>query len=88
MLENVLFSINIPKIAVSARHSVIRLILLCLNFTLLLSNFCWRGASLVLSPGAGYPRYATNTHTTGVLKVVQLYGALQTGHCQQSVRKG
>jgi len=30
---------------------------------------------LVLSPGAGYPRYATNTHTTDFLKVVKLYGA-------------
>jgi len=75
MLENVLFLINIPKIAVSARHSIVRLILLCWNYTLLLSNFCWWGARFGFDPDAGYPRYATNTHTTGFLKVVQLYGA-------------
>jgi len=47
MLENVLFLSNIPKIAVSAKRSVIVHqtsafdILLCWNFVLLLSNFCW-----------------------------------------------
>jgi len=47
MLENVLFFINILKITVSAKSSVIIhqtsgfVILLCWNFTLLLNNFCW-----------------------------------------------
>jgi len=43
MLENMLFLINIPKIAVSVRRSVIRLILLFWNFTLLLriSLYFW-----------------------------------------------
>jgi len=46
MLEHVLFFINISKIAVSARLSVIIhqtsafVILLCWNFALLLTNFC------------------------------------------------
>jgi len=47
MLENVSFFINILKIAVSAKRSVIIhqtsafVILSCWNLTLLLSNFCW-----------------------------------------------
>jgi len=70
VLENMeLFFINIQKIAESARHSVIIyqisafVIHLCCNFTLLLNNFCWWGWKVWFCPsGAGYPRYATDTH--------------------------
>jgi len=47
MLENVFFN-NIPKIAVSAKRSVIFhqasafVIFLCWNFAFLLGNFCWQ----------------------------------------------
>jgi len=58
MLENVLFLINIPKIAVRARRSVIVhqtlafVTFLCWNFALLLSNFCWWGCKVWFCPQA------------------------------------
>jgi len=66
MLENVLFFIHILKIAMIARRSVIIhqtsafVILLCWHLTLLLSNFVGGDARFIFSPGARYPRYATD----------------------------
>jgi len=58
MLKNVLFLINIPKLQ--------RLLNFCGEISLYFSAiFVGEVQGLVLFSGARYPRYATNTHTTG-----------------------
>jgi len=70
------FFMNILKLAVSTICTVSThqtpafVILLCWNFTSLLSNFCWWGCKvwfyLLLR---GWPHYVTKTQTTGFCKV-------------------
>jgi len=64
---------NILKISVSARRSVIRLSVcytFVLKFYFITQQFLMvRVKDLILSLGAGYPRYTTDTHTTGFWKV-------------------
>jgi len=74
-----LFFINIPKIAVSAKCSVIRLqrlLYFCAEILLYYSTiFVGGGARFSFVSRRRVPSLATNTHTIGFLKVVQLYGA-------------
>jgi len=77
MLENVLFLINILKIAMSAIGALSSDFSVCYTFVLkfrfITHQFLLVGVQgLILFPSTGYPRYATNTHTTVFLKVLQL----------------
>jgi len=71
--------INILKIAVSARRSVIRLRVcytFVLNFHFITQQFLLVGVQGLIFPDAGYPYYATDTYMHyWFLKVVQLYRA-------------
>jgi len=55
MLENVLFLINIPKIAMSAKRSVFRLILFCRNFLYYSAIFVGGGARFGFVPRRRLP---------------------------------
>jgi len=78
MLENVLFFYwyRILKIAMSAIVALSlfirlqRLLYFWLKLHFIIQQFLLvRVQGLAMSPGAGYPRYASDTHTTGFLKV-------------------
>jgi len=84
--------INILKITVSARRSVIRLSVcytFVLKFYFIFQQFLLVGVqSLILSPGAGYPRYATDTHTTGFWKLCNYTELSKRGlYYQYSIKK-
>jgi len=70
MLENVLFLINILKISMSAIGALssfirlLRLLYFLLKLHFIIQKFLLvEMQGLFFSPGAGYPRYATDTYT-------------------------